>query len=49
MDAKSGVSEITVEAVLIKADGTTVNLGKIATLHKQSVLGRIKQWLTQYM
>ena len=49
MDAKSGIKEITVEAVLIRADGTRIDLGKIATLPKQTVFRRMKQWLTQYM
>ena len=49
MDAKSGIKKITVEAVLIKADGTRIDLGKIATLNKETKIGRIKKWLTQYM
>ena len=46
--AKNSVKDITVSAVIKKADGTVVDLGEIATT-KLTILGRLKRWLMRFL
>ena len=43
--AKSGVKSATVEARLIKADGTVIDLGVIASSEKKSLCKKFVKWI----
>ncbi|HQA59245.1 MAG TPA: hypothetical protein PK033_15410 [Acetivibrio sp.] len=46
--ARNSVEDVTISAVIVKADGTIVDLGEIAKT-KQTILGRLKRWLIRFM
>lgn len=48
MIAKGGIKRATVEAVLIKADGTKIDLGIIAdTQNKKGLIKLMKGWVSK--
>lgn len=46
--ARNSVEDVTISAVIVRADGTIVDLGEIART-KQTILWRLKRWLIQFM
>jgi len=46
--ARAGIKELTIEAVLTKADGTVIDLGTIASYKRLSILDRIMEVIKKW-